>query len=110
MNMISKSDSPIIGTKKGEWLLTYQEGHGKSKFLSKFGYDINDPLRLLIYVEGGTDFKTLKFSRITEYGINCKTMTILNGYIVTSVWEVGSNLTIRFVTLIPGGEREWKRN
>ena len=93
---------------KAFYLLTYQTGHDKSEFLKKLGYDVNDPEKLKNDICCYTDASTLTFSRLTKDCFRCIAKTILMGKIVTSIWELKRNFKIRFITLIPGGDKKWK--
>ncbi len=78
------------------------------KYAIKLGYSEKEKEKLLDDIEGNTVIKTLTFSRLEEKCLKCEAKTILKGNIVTSIWELKENLEIRFITLIPGGEKRWK--
>lgn len=98
----------LIDERKAVYLLTYKEKDDKSLFLNKLGYNENEKDKLLDDIRDNTDIKTLTFSRFEEKCLKCEAKTILKGNIVTSIWELKENLEIRFITLIPGGEKRWK--
>lgn len=98
----------LIDERKAVYLLTYKTKDDKSLFLNNLGYSENEKEKLLDDIQNNTKIGTLTFSRFEEKCLKCKAETILKGNIVTSVWELKENLEIRFITLIPGGEKRWK--
>lgn len=93
---------------KAIYLLTFQKENDKSAFLNSLGYSINNPEKLKGDIYCYTDIFSLTFSRYTKNCLRCIAKTNLNGKIVTSVWELKHNFIIRFITLIPGGDKKWK--
>ena len=93
---------------KALYLLSYQVNHDKSKFLKTIGYDASNLETLRKDICHCTDVSSLTFSRITKDCLKCSAKTILKGKLVTSVWELKPDFTIRFITLIPGGDKKWK--
>ncbi len=98
----------LIDERKAIYLLTYKTKDDKSLFLNKLGYSEKEKEKLLDDIRDNTEIKTLTFSRLEEKCLKCEAETILKGNIVTSIWELKENLEIRFITLIPGGEKRWK--
>ena len=35
--------------------------------------------------------------------------TVLKGKLVKTIWRIEKNLTINFIILIPGGDKQWKK-
>lgn len=93
---------------KANYLLTYQADHDKSEFLKKIGYDQSGLDNLCEDICHCTDVTSLTFSRITKDCLKCMAKTTLKGKLVTSVWELKPNFSVRFITLIPGGDKKWK--
>lgn len=69
---------------------------------------MNDERAALFDIYNGTDLRTMIFSRYDNGCFACLAETKLKGLSVTTVWEIQKNLDIRFITLIPGGEKRWK--
>ncbi len=97
-----------IAESKINYLLTEQKGRDKSKFLLELGYNLRCSEALIDDIYEGTDFKTLEFKKMTEYSLNARAKTKLKGYIVTTAWQINKDGTVRFITLIPGGDKIWK--
>lgn len=93
--------------RKGKYLLTYTKSKDKSAFFNSIGYSYDDATRLVADIVEGTDVKTLKFSKLSNYGPMTLAKTMLNGEIVTSVWELQHNFDLKLVTIIPGGDKKW---
>ncbi len=96
----------IVPEGKIKYLLTKQEQDDKSIFLNRIGYNIDDKGLLLGDIVRFTDFKTLNFSRISIYSLNCKATTILAGHYVTTYWKLTLELNLSLITLIPKGEKK----
>lgn len=103
-NMLRASN---IDINKCRWLLTYHENNDKSLFLAKIGYDFGDIEKLKSDIINFTDFNSLRLPVLTMYGLKCIAKTILNGYIVSTVWQIEDDLSIRLITLLPGGDKKW---
>ena len=101
-------DSIVINEKKAMYLLMQRAKDDKSSFLNNLGYDVNSSDKLLLDIYNNTQINSLTFSRNEKMCLKCVAKTILNGKIVTSVWKLKNSLEIRFITLIPGGEKRWK--
>lgn len=97
----------IIIENKLKYLLTYNENNDKSKFLISMGYNIENLKELYNDIILNTDFKTIKYKDIDKYGLRVKAKTILKGKTVTTGWMFERNFNLRFLTLIPGGDKEW---
>lgn len=59
-------------------------------------------------IRWNTDFKTLSFKLINGFTFNAEAKTVLNGYIVTTGWQISKNGDVRLLTLIPGGDKKWR--
>ena len=99
-----------IDSRKAKYLLTYSAKGDKSLFLkNKLGYNEE---KLLNDIYSNTDFRTMMFSELTEYGLKVIACTKLKSqiegkiYYATSVWQFTSPKNARFITLIPG-EKIW---
>lgn len=92
---------------KCDYLLTPNEGSDKSKFLKALGYDLSDPGKLRSDILCNTYLKTLTFSSSLKKCFRCIAQTSLDGKLVTTVWELRKDFTLRFLTLIPGGDKRW---
>ncbi len=103
-----ESDDIIIERSKMAYLLTEQVGHDKSRFLARIGYNLQNYETLMDDIKWNTDFKTLKYKIIKVHSLNVMAKTILNGYIVTTAWQLKPDGTLKFITLIPGGDKKWK--
>jgi len=101
-------ESSDIALSKCNYILTFFENNDKSNFLNELGYYKINMKDLAKDIRYGTDYSTLKFSRVRKNHILCEAKTILKKYIVTSVWELQKNFSVRFVTLLPGGDKKWK--
>lgn len=101
----------VIEMPKMKYLLSFHQNNDKSKFLKdKLGYD---ELKLYNDIANKTDFSTMTYSDLTEYGIKVIACTKLKSqfndkeYLVTSVWQITKDRIVRFITLYPGGELLW---
>lgn len=97
-----------ISEEKIIYLLTKAEKNDKSKYLNQIGYNIDDKDALLNDILAFTDFNTLCFRNLTQYSLNCQAKTVLHGHIVTTGWRLTEDFELKFVTLIPKGEKKWK--
>ncbi len=104
----SQTRGKEMDIRKCDYLLTYSKNRDKSEFLKKIGYEKSNPEKLKLDILYGTDFKTLSFSRYDQGCLSCVAKTTLKGKIVTTTWELMRNLKVRFITLIPGGDKRWK--
>lgn len=77
------------------------------RFFNSIGYSYDDATRLVADIVKGTDVKTLKFSKLSNYDPMTLAKTTLNGEIVTSMRELQFNFDLKLVTLIPGGDKKW---
>ena len=98
----------MVAIEKCGYLLKFDAKKDKSKFLLELGYAANDASKLRNDILCGTDLRTLSFSRYTSDCLSCIAKTTLNNKIVTTVWELKRDFTIRLITLIPGGDKQWK--
>jgi len=106
-----KNIKRTIEMPKMKYLLSFREKDDKSMFLKeKLGYDEN---QLYNDINNNTDFKTMLFSDLNEYGLKVVACTKLKSqldgkeYLVSSVWQITKDHNIRFITLYPGGEKIW---
>lgn len=97
-----------IADSKMNYLLSEQKGRDKSKFLLNLGYNLTCPEALIEDICNGTDFKTLEYKKLTSHSLNAKAKTKLKGYLVATGWQINKDGTVRFITLIPGGDKIWK--
>ncbi len=91
------------------YLLKPRERDDKSKFLHALGYSIDGVEELRADIHCGTTIDTLMFKEFSKFGIKCEAKTVLKGKIVTTAWMLENDFTIRLITLIPGGDKKWKR-
>lgn len=91
---------------KLDYLLTSRVKDDKSKFLNSLGYNLNNKNILLNDIIENTDLKSLTYHQISEYGFICEGKTILKGKIVITGRELEKDLTLRLITLIPGGDKK----
>lgn len=45
---------------------------------------------------------------IMKDSLKCMAKTTLKGKLVTSVWELKQDFSVRFITLIPRDDKKWK--
>ena len=93
--------------RKCDYLLTFRKGSDKSKFLEALGYSLSAPGKLRTDILCNTNWRTLTFSSYLKQCLRCIAQTNLNGKLVTTVWELRKDFTLRFLTLIPGGDKKW---
>ncbi len=103
-----KNIDVVIEERKMNYLLKEVKSDDKSKFLLDLGYDFINTEILMDEIRWGTDFKTSKFRNISKYTFNIMTKTTLRGKIVTTGRQINEDGTVRFITLIPGGDKIWK--
>ena len=104
-----RNEDVIIEERKMGYLFSLSYGRNKSYFLNKIGYNENDINKLINDIRMNTDFKTSTFKVITKFTFNFEAKTILNNYIVTTAWQLNNDGNIRLITLIPGGDKKWKK-
>lgn len=92
---------------KSTYLLNHIIDRDKSSFLIKLGYAASDPDELQLDVIKGTDISSLEYSS-NNTCYKCIAKTVLKGKLVTSVWALEVGFKLRFITLIPGGDKVWK--
>ena len=97
-----------INDEKIIYLLKFDPKKDKSTFLNNLGYNLNNIQKLKDDIFNKTFLKSLLFTRINKWGMSVIAPTKLNGTIVTSVWMLNADFTLRFITLIPGGDKIWK--
>ena len=97
-----------IDERKLLYLLTPRMDNDKSKFLRSLGYFESNLNKLYADIHCGTQINSLRSKELTQYGLKCEAKTLLEGKIVTTAWVLEKNFTIRFITLIPGGDKKWK--
>lgn len=105
-----KNDSSVIEEQKAIYFLTKLDKNDKSKFFTGIGYTYDNIAQFINDIRNGTDFTKSEFGKMTDKTFNIQTQTILNSYIVTSVWQIKEDGTVRLITLIPGGDKRWKSN
>ena len=98
-----------VKIEKCQYLLEYKDEDDKSSFLQDLGYNIHDIGCLKDDIIFGTDLNSILFAGLNNWGLKVIAKTILKNKIVTSVWMVNEELGMRFVTLIPGGDKRWKK-
>ena len=98
----------IIDPPKMNYLLSEQKGRDKSKFLLNIGYSPNNPGELSDDIRWNTEFKTTQFKLLNDFTYNVMAKTKLKGYIVTTGWQINKDGSVRFLTLVPGGDKQWK--
>lgn len=97
-NHITRVDGNV---NKARFFLTYRPNGGdKSKFLKSLGYCESDYEKLNSDIVNNTNFKTLKSSRLKEYGLFCEAKTTLRGATITTVWRLNEDLSLRLITMI----------
>jgi len=108
---VVKSDleNIVADPRKFDYLLSFQEGHDKSKFLFQIGYSRNDGKRLFDDIVKNTDINSLQYVEYRNKAFKCIAKTTLNGKLIATVWKLESNLNLRLVTIIPGGDKIWKK-
>lgn len=100
---------PIFIESKMNYLLTYREKDDKSKFLKALGYSENKPRELFHDICVNTRLDSIEFSRFSHKEMLVEGKTILKGKIVKTIWKIEKDLAIKFVSLIPGGYKQWKK-
>jgi hypothetical protein len=108
-NIRSDLIAPSFVKPKMDYLLTYQSKNDKSKFLNGLGYSINNPYELFRDICVNTERESIEFSKFSFGEMLVVAKTVLKGKLVKTVWKIEKNLTINFVTLIPGGDKQWKK-
>ncbi len=103
------NNSVIIDDRKMEYLLTPKDRDDKSSFLIGLGYSLRNPEALWREIYQNTDKNTLSFARLTPHALLCKAKTVLRGKIVTTIWALEPIMSLRFITLIPGGDKTWEK-
>lgn len=103
-----RNEDVVIEDKKAIYFLTWQYGNDKSEFFIGLGYSISNLQKFIYDIRSGTAFEKSEFSRICDKCFSFKTQTTLKGYIITSIWQIHADGTVRLVTLIPGGDKIWK--
>lgn len=93
---------------KMTYLITKKVDSDKSEFLKFLGYSSDNLDELCDDIRWNTDFKTLKFKCINQHTFNVEAKTKIKGYVVTTGWQINKDGTIRFLTLVPGGDKKWK--
>lgn len=97
-----------IDERKIGYLLSFNKKGDKSAFLADLGYGDANARELLSDIYCCTEVQSLTFAKLTNHCLKCIAKTVLKGKLVTSVWELQKDFTIRFITLIPGGDKTWK--
>ncbi len=97
-----------VDIRKCAYLMKYDAGRDKSRFLSELGYDSLSLESLRNDIISNTDLQILNFSRLISTCLKCVAKTELHGKIVTTVWELKKDYKIRLITLIPGDDKKWK--
>ena len=103
-----KNEDVVIEERKMGYLLRKTNADDKSEFLLGLGYDLADIRKLMSDIRWGTDFTVSKFRNIGEFTFNIMAKTTLKGKVVTTAWQISKDGTVRFITLIPGGDKIWK--
>lgn len=94
--------------RKCDYLLAYNEKSDISEFLKNLGYEPANIDKLRSHILCNTYLNILTYSHYLMKCFRCVAQTNLNGKCVTTVWELRNDFTIRFITLIPGGDKRWK--
>lgn len=94
---------------KMDYLLSYQAEHDKSYFLQRIGYNKNYQHELYRDICKGTDISSLKFIQHSNDCFKCSAKTRLKGYLVKTIWGLNKDLSLRLITLIPGGDKIWDK-
>lgn len=102
-------DKPAYDHNKMNYLLTFHEKNDKSKFLKYLGYSEYRPYELFYDICIYTKRDSIRFSRFSYGEMLVEAKTILKGHLVKTIWKLEKNLKICFVTLIPGGDKLWKK-
>lgn len=55
----------------------------------------------------GTEWDTLIYNKLRRFGLMAECKTTLKGKVVTTAWKLEKDLSIRLITLIPGGDKKW---
>ena len=97
-----------IDKNKALYLLSRNTANDKSAFLVSIGYSLNNQDELISDICYHTDLHSLIFARHKKGYLGCVAKTVLNGRVVTTVWSLERDLSLRFITLIPGGDKRWK--
>jgi len=100
---------PIFIEEKMKYLLTFRTKDDKSKFILSLSYSVNKPYELFKDICKNTIRDSIEFSRFSYGKIIVTAKTYLKGKLVKTIWRLEQNLDIYFVTLIPGGDKKWKR-
>ena len=109
LNAIKGSIKALICRKsKIDYLLPFKEKDDKSVFLNRLGYTRLNSEKLFDEIFKGVQIDSLKYVRFSFGCFMCKAKTRIQGKLVTTVWVLEKNLTLRFVTLIPRGDKTWK--
>lgn len=100
---------PIYNQSKMDYLLSFKEKNDKSRFLESLGYSKDRPNKLFYDICANTKRSTFEFSRFSHGELIVEAQTILQGKLIKTIWKIEKNLDIAFVTLIPGGDKLWKK-
>lgn len=103
-----KNMDVVIEERKMGYLLKKADSDDKSEFLLGLGYDPADIRKLISDIRWDTDFTVSKFKVLNKFTFNIMAKTTLKGKIVTTAWQINKDGTVRFITLIPGGDKIWK--
>lgn len=101
--------NPSIAKGKIGYLFKYNEKGDKSSKLTEWGYSSYWPEYLEKDIMKNTDFKTVKYDRMSiskdgKHGyLIVKAITWLNNHRTTTCWEVHKDYTLTFTTLVPNG-------
>lgn len=101
--------TPIYNSSKMKYLMSYQQNHDKSKFITSLGYSPNRPQELFYDICVGTKRDTIEFASFSYGALLVEAKTIINGKLVKTIWRLEKNLDISLITLIPGGDKLWKK-
>ena len=105
----SKTIIKQINPSKASYLLRYNKDRDKSLFLNALGYHTGDENLLISDIVLNTDLNSITFAGLNEWGLRVKAKTTLNNKILTSIWMINKKLEMKFVTMIPGGDKLWKK-
>jgi len=100
---------PIYNQSKMNYLLTFRQNDDKSLFLKSLGYSMHTFYMLFRDICVGTKRDTIEFAKFSHGEMILEAKTVLKGRLVKTIWRLEKDLRVSFVTLIPGGDKLWKK-
>ena len=100
---------PIYSQPKMKYLMSSRTRDDKSKFVISLGYSLSRPNDLFRDICIGTKRDTIEFAKFSAGALLVEAKTTIKGKLVKTIWRLEKNLDISLVTLIPGGDKIWKK-